>query len=258
MKSKPKTDPRATAAKKDFWAVLDNFLANNLPQLGGELTRKPVVEAIIALFDEYCLPAERMKAGEVLWYAVDQSETGGYGKPLEKSQLKPVVLSLVHRDDIERIKEGLSRRERSIHTAVRLFEEAFKQGGVMTGADVASIMRLSPGTVSGYVREFERDHDKVVPRRGTIHDMGPTLTHKRIICLKHFVEGKTIEQTARETHHSTAAVTRYVNAYKRVLTCWKQGLSKEDTRAATGLSKGLIQQYLDLIDQHVNQANRND
>lgn len=252
MKSKPKTDPRATAAKKDFRAVLDNFLANNIPQLGGDLTRKPVVGAIIDLFEEYCIPTERMKAGEVLWYAVDQAETGGYGKLLEKSKLKPVVLSLVNREDIERIREGFSRRERSILTAVRLFEQAYEQGGVMTGADVASIMRLSPGTVSGYVRQFERDNEKVVPRRGTIHDMGPTLTHKRIICIKHFVEGKSIAQTARESYHSTSAVTRYVNDYKRVLTCWKQGLSKEDTRAATGLSKGLIQQYLDLIHQHAN------
>jgi len=250
MKSKPKPDPRAVAAKKDFRAVLDNFLSQNIPQLGGDLTRQPVVRAIIELFDEYCIPTERMKAGEVLWYAVDQAETGGYGKPLEKSKLKPVVLSLVHRDDVERIRDGLSRRERSILTAVRLFDQAYQQGGVLTGADVASIMRLSPGTVSNYVRQFERENEKVVPRRGTIHDMGPTLTHKRIICLKHFVEGKSIQETAQETYHSVSAVTRYVSDYKRVLTCWKQGLSKEDTKAATGLSKSLIQQYLDLINQH--------
>jgi len=37
------------------------------------------------------------------------------------------------------------------------------------------------------------------------------LTHKRIICEKHFLEGKSVQQTARETYRSPQAVIRYAN-----------------------------------------------
>lgn len=79
--------------------------------------------------------------------------------------------------------------------------------------------------------------------------MGPTLTHKRIICHKHIIEGKSVEQTACEAKHSPSAVTRYVKDYKRVLTCWKEGMEEGKIRNATGLPKSLIKEYLNLIKQ---------
>jgi len=43
-------------------------------------------------------------------------------------------------------------------------------------------------------------------RRGAIHDMGPSLTHKRIIIHKLFIDHHTVEQAARDTNHSFEAV----------------------------------------------------
>ena len=244
-----KTDPRTVSARKDLHAVLGNFFAEQLPQMGS-VTREPFVNAVIALFDEYCPPATRMKAGQVLWYAVDEKETAGYGKRIEDCDLVPVTLDLFNREDKERIESGMKRRDRSLHTAARLFNQAYQQHGVLTLQDAADMMRVSVGTMGKYVRDYERSFNEILPRRGTIHDMGPTLTHKRIICHKHIVEGKSIEQTAREAKHSASAVTRYVKDYKRVLTCWKEEMEPEKIRNATGLSKSLIKEYLDLIDQH--------
>jgi hypothetical protein len=87
----------------------------------------------------------------------------------------------------------------------------------------------------------------MVPRRGNIHDMGLTLTHKKIICQKVFGEGKSVEQTARETYHSPAAVVRYVNDFKRVRECLKERMSPKKIAFATGLSLSLTNQYVDMI-----------
>jgi len=244
-----KSDPRTISERKDFHAVLSNFFAEQLPQMGS-ITREPFVNAIIKLFDEYCPSSSRMKAGQVLWYAVSEKETAGYGKRIEECDLVPVTLDLFNREDIERIKSGMKRRDRSLYTVARLFKQAYKQHGVLTLQDAADIMRVTAGTMGKYVRDYEREHNEILPRRGTIHDMGPTLTHKRTICHKHIVEGKSIEQTAREAKHSPSAVTRYVKDYKRVLTCWKEGMDKIKIRNATGLSKSLIKEYLDLIEEH--------
>ncbi|MBN2686417.1 MAG: DUF1670 domain-containing protein [Pontiellaceae bacterium] len=93
----------------------------------GSVTREPFVNAVIALFDEYCPPTTRMKAGQVLWYAVDEKETACYGKRIEECDLVPVTLELINREDKVRIESGMKHRDRSLHTAARLFTEAYAQ-----------------------------------------------------------------------------------------------------------------------------------
>jgi len=235
--------------RKGFKAALEHFLEQQFPQFGGPLLRERIVQAIIALFEEYHPPTERFKMGQMLWYAVDVNEKAGYGKRIENCHLRPVVLDLIH-EDIEAVIQGEAKKVRQQKTAVRLFKQSYDQKGVLTLSDVASMMRLCPATVSRYIREYEEERGEVVPRRGTIHDMGRTVTHKRIICRKHFREGRTVEQTARETHHSTAAATRYINGYKRVYECLKAGWSLEKISFATSLSLSLTKEYVDLIKEN--------
>jgi len=235
--------------KKGFKSALDGFFRENVPQLGGALTRAPVVQRIYEMVEEYFPATERLKMGQMIWYAVDEAEKAGYGKSLQNCKLRPVILDILHETDIEDVLQGVRKRERQKKVAVRLFTQSYEQKGVLTNADVGSMMRLSPGTVAGYIREYEKQSGKIIPRRGTIHDMGRTLTHKRIICQKHFLEGKSVEQTARETYHSPQAVVRYANDFMRVRECLKEGWSVERIAYTTGLSKSLTQEYADMMNE---------
>ena len=85
------------------------------------------------------------------------------------------------------------------------------------------------------------------PRRGTIHDMGPSVTHKAIICYKSLVEKKPTSQVALETFHSPEDVEEYVQCFRRIQLCRDKGLSPEEVAQATGHSLALVQEYLDLI-----------
>jgi len=233
--------------KKGFKSALDLLLSEQVPSLGGSLSRKPIVEYIAGMVDEYFPSTERMKMGQMIWFAIDKNETAGYGKSLDKCHQRPVILDVISETDIEDLLAGVSKTERNKKVAVRLFQQAFEQKGVLTHADVGAVLRLSPNTVSKYIRSYEKSTGTLVPRRGTIHDMGPTLTHKRVICQKLLMEGKTVEQTAKETNHSTAAVTRYANAFRRVQACLKSDLTLDQTSFATGLSQSLVQQYFDML-----------
>jgi hypothetical protein len=42
---------------------------------------------------------------------------------------------------------------------------------------VGIIMKLAPAIISRYVREYEKEDKTIVPRRGTIHDMGRSISH---------------------------------------------------------------------------------
>ena len=246
--NKKEQKPEPAWTKKDFKAVLMNFFFQHCPQLGGELMVERLVLELTKTIETYYPATERMKMGQALWYAVDVNETAGYGKSLERCELVPVVLDMIHDEDIDAYLAKEKKRKRNIKKVVRIFDQTYQQGGVLTLADGGAIMGLSPSTISSYIREYEKENNRMVPRRGTIHDLGPTLTHKRIICIKHCYEGKSIEQTARETNHSVRAVTRYTNDFRRVQTCLKEGWEVVKIAAATGLSKSLTQEYMDLIE----------
>ena len=153
-------------------------------------------------------------------------------------------------EDIEAMLKKEKQKVIRQRASVRLFQQAKQQGGVLTGVDVATMMRLSPSTISGYVREWEKQNNSLVPRRGTVHDMGRSVTHKRQICYKMIVEGKSVAETARETNHSPEAITRYIKDYKRILACLHRGLTPKETSFVVKITEKLVYEYLNLIQEN--------
>ncbi len=223
--------------------------------MGGELTRKLLVSKVEELIEQFYPPHSHLRMGQLMWPAVDENETASYGKTIEKTQLKPVFVELISREDIEAILKGESKKRIRQQASIRLFNQAKSQGAVLTHVDVATMMRLSPTTIHHYVKAWEKEYNQIVPRRGTVHDMGPSVSHKRKICYKVISEGKSIEQTARETRHSPEAITRYVKDYKRIYTCLRAGLSPKDTAFAVKVSEKLVYEYINMI--HENQLDSN-
>jgi hypothetical protein len=79
--------------------------------------------------------------------------------------LVPVFVDLVTDDDIKKMADNVKKKDKRKEAAVRIFKQSKKQGGVLTGVDVSSMMSLSPVTVYNYIREYERDNNELVPRR---------------------------------------------------------------------------------------------
>jgi Protein of unknown function (DUF1670) len=95
----------------------------------------------------------------------------------------------------------------------------------------------------------ERETGASIPRRGTVHDIGRSVTHKAIICYKSVVEKKPTSQVAQETFHSPEEVEHYVQCFRRIQLCRDKGLSLEQIAQATGQSLALVQEYLNLIEE---------
>ena len=114
-------------------------------------------------------------------------------------------------------------------------------------ADVSLLLNMHIRKISTCVLSHERETGEVVPRRGTVHDMGRSVSHKAIICYKRLVEQKPTSQVAQETFHSPEDVEHYVQCFRRIQLCRDKGLSPEEVAQATGHSLSLVQEYLDLI-----------
>ena len=123
------------------------------------------------LYAKFRPPGSRCRVGQVLWAAVAVDDPPGRNKRIEDTRLVPVALDLVTAQDIHEAASLGSRRQTRRDKIVRLCTEAYSQGGVLSLADVALMLHVSLSTVSRDILTYERDTDKIVPRRGTIHDI---------------------------------------------------------------------------------------
>jgi len=189
--------------------------------------------------------------GQMLWFAVAKEEKGCYGKSMKNLQLRPVVLSVVTYEDIQKRAESVPQKEIRKSTIARMLREADKQGGTLAETDLSLILSCSNMTMTIHkdIIEYERENNVVLPRRGTVHDLGRSTTHKKIICEKSIRDKKATPDIARETYHSPNAVDRYLGDFDCVRFCLKKGLSVEETSFTTQLSKSLVVEYEDLIEE---------
>jgi hypothetical protein len=235
---------------KTFAGALESFLGTECPQLGGQRTRQVLVQAICQMAEQFYPNTNHLRAGQFLWTAVHKDARSGSGQTIAQTPLTPVILDLLSPQEIQDRANGLSPRQARRQTVARLFQQAYAQGGVLTNAEVALLLKLSPTCVSTYLREWEKEHQSQLPRRGTLHDMGPTLTHKRQILERLVFQGKSVQVVCQETHHSPRAVLRYSTNFKQVLLCRRKGLSSADIAFATKLSLRLVEEYQRLIDDY--------
>lgn len=237
---------------KSFEGALDSFFAHEVPQIGGSRTRQLLVQLIQELVGRFYPKATHLSQGQIQWTAVHKLERAGYGKRITQSRLTPVILDLVQSKDALDRAGGKKLREVKQDAVVRLFQQAYQQDGVLTNGDLAVLLKISPSTVSHYAREWEKTNGRYLPRRGVIHDIGPTLTHKRQIVRMIVLEGRKVEDVCRATDHSPEAAHRYLKTFKQVLLCHRKGFTIQETAYAVKISQRLVREYLDLIQELAN------
>ena len=236
---------------KTFKQALLRFVATETPQLGGPKIRQLFVQEVIRLIETHYLRRDRIKPGQMIWYAVGRDQRPGKEhRSMEDTNLVPVVLTVIAPEDIKRLVKEESRKELLAHIVARLHREAFEQGGVLSEIDTSLILCYSRTPISEAILYYEKKYECVLPRRGTVHDMGPTVTHKAAICRKALKEGKQIPDVAWETHHTVESADRYLLDLTRSYICLRRrGMDEAETAFATGLSVSLVKEYAALIDE---------
>jgi hypothetical protein len=235
--------------RKTFGSALCHLLQTEFPGLFGPAVTRLFAEKVSELFERFHPPRERLKVGQVLWAAVAADDPPARNKRIEDTRLVPVVLDLVTAQDIdEAIATGLRGKTRH-RKILRLFRQAYQQGAVLSYPDVSLLMHVHTSTVSRCVLDHERTTLDTVPRRGTIHDMGRSISHKKVICYKRLVEKKSTAQVAQETYHDPEEVEYYVQCLRRIKICHDTGMNVDDIVLATGHSKSLVLEYLELANE---------
>lgn len=239
---------------KCFEGALGAFFERECPQMGGERTRRVLVQTIAEMVRAFYPQTSHLKPGQTPWVAVHKDAGPGYAKAIADTKLVPVVLDLVTSDEAQLRANGKKLRDIKQEAIARVLQQAYRQDGVMTNVDVAVLLKVAPSTVGKYIAQWEIENNQVLPRRGTIHDMGPSITHKKIIIHKLFIEQHTVEQVARETNHSFEAIQNYIVTFRQVVLCRKKGMTTQEIAFAVKRTIRLIKEYENIIEEYAKQS----
>ena len=224
-----------------------NFFAREFSGAFGPIVRENIADALIDLFNSLCPESSRLKPGQIVWNALDKRTRADS----EKRRYKPVILSLVTDDEVSMFEKGSSVSTIRKNVMARMIKEAYQQGAVLSTRDLSLLLIFTASALSHERIEYEKEHNTVLPHTGVIHDMGTTLTHKRIIIYKHVVEKKDPSIVARETNHSQLAVDKYLKDFNRVKTLVNDNKDINFIHHTTNISRQVIQQYLQIINNYV-------
>ena len=250
--------PRDTVKDRFEKRSLPNLLVRKfLTEYGydhGPVIARAIVEDILATI-ERCYP-ERIPPKTVVWLAV-RREWKGQRKGLDVSDLVPVHLRMVTDEEVELLMSPVLRREfkacRAFNRAryARWCRDAFEQGGVLTLLDLSLISGLSEHYVGELLQEYEAQTGQIVPTRGTVHDMGPSVTHKAEV-IRRWLRRESPARIARTLNHSQSAIDRYIADFEKVRLL-AQKIPLDSLPAYTGLSKSVVAQYVRLLREYESQ-----
>lgn len=235
----------STASNRNLRSALINFIQTEFPSFGGPKVISFFVEELFSLLQKLTITKDKIQIGQILWFALDKNTRITSKNP----RFKPIILTLVHQDDIIAHCNNKSQQEISANVIARLFKESFSQGALLSVRDISLILSMTNSYVSRLRVKYERENNTIVPHQGSEHDMGSTISHKSIIVHKVVKEKKDPLTVAREVNHSQRAVDRYLKDFYRVKFCKENNKTIEETTLITNLSKQLIKEYWQLIDK---------
>jgi len=226
--------------------MIANFLVHELRYLG-PITAANVADELIRIFEENVPQKNRLKHGQMLWNALDKNTRGD----AKNRKYKTVVLSVVTDEDVVLYEQKKSIKEIRKQVIARIMREAYQQGGILSTRDVGLILATDASVISQARIDYETEHQTVLPHPGVLHDMGSTITHKRMIVHKYVAEKKATNIIALETNHSQQAVDHYIRDYNRVKILLDDHKDLEFIHLATKIAKPVISQYQAIFNQYI-------
>ena len=180
-----------------------------------------------------------LQPGQLLYSAVEAQEPPG--KPLAQCSLVNTVLDYVTEEDWELVNTD-SPRALKWERLRRLTTGAYAQGATLSQSDLSYLMSISVDAVQDCIKA----HPQVVlPTRGFVADMGPTLSHaEKIIAL--YMDGYTETEIKRRTSHSYDSIERYLIDFARVVLLTEKGMPLPMVRQVLGFSRRVVEKYQSL------------
>jgi hypothetical protein len=183
-------------------------------------------------------------SGQTEYVAVGADE--GSGKPIDQMRKVRIILTSELGSDHD-VQERLGDSAMRKVQILRLLEEAYDQGALLTQEDLGRLLQVSSRTIRRDVADLMKQNVKLY-LRGLQCDIGKGISHKvRIVQL--YLQGKTYSEIERISGHSLGAIKIYINDFSRVLLAMERGIKNaNEIGFYIGRTERLVKEYLELID----------
>jgi hypothetical protein len=226
---------RADARQLDrqFMQAIEHGM--NCSPFEAEAIRDAVHEVYAPLLEA----SDSLKPGQLRLSVTDASVAPNV--PLTQAQQRLVTLTLDAGGEDREVRRTGSVIALRRHRFVRICEEAFAQGGLLTLEGVADLFNCAVRTLVSDLGAV-RLAGVTPPLRSTVKDMGRALTHRRQIVTR-WLAGEEYTEIALATCHSVTSVASYVEKYKRCLALLGAGFDREHVALIARLSPALVRAF---------------
>ena len=198
---------------------------------------------ILETISVYYSQSPQSRSGRVSLWVVERGAS--VGKALESVSKVQVWVTLDGGDEDLEIYRRYGQLGLRRQRLLRVNDEIIEQEGLATQSDLARLLGTSVRTIKRDIAYF-RDHGITVLTRGSYSDIGPGVSHKRII-VEMYLSGMVYTEICRRMRHSTRAVKRYVNTFARVVSLYEQGINEiGEIGYYVGISSRLAGEYVEL------------
>lgn len=191
---------------------------------------------------ESCLlgDGKEMRPGQVRVILAASGES--HAQAMRETKTKEVVWTVDSGKEDDEIKGKEGRKGLRRMRIQRLLGEAVHQGAAATQEDLARALNVSLRTIKRDCAELQAGGINL-PTRGNLQGIGRGQTHKGQI-VGRWLQGGTYDEISRQTHHSVASVSRYVQGFVQVMQLHKRSFSAEEIALLVHMSQTLVQEYL--------------
>lgn len=231
---------------KSFRNAVAHLLRVEFPRFGGPKVISLFLDELTHIVDQFYPKSKHLRPGQLAWVGVAKEDRPARGKDMSQTKTRMAVMPLITEEDISSLEKGTPFRALTRQRMARVLRHADGCGITLSCADLSLLFSASIGKISSNIRRYEKEHNTILPRRGTVHDLGRSVSHKSMICRKRFLEAKEPPQIARETYHTIESVDRYCQAFERVRFCHQRGMNTTEIAFSTQMSISLVKEYLDL------------
>jgi hypothetical protein len=94
-----------------------------------------------------------------------------------------------------------------------------------------------------------REQEIEIPTRGSIQDIGPTVSHKTKI-IELYLKGYEYTDIELRTRHTGDSIKRYISGFSKVILLSQKNYSPQQIRELTSQSDKVVSEYLSLYETY--------
>lgn len=241
----------AALRDKTLEAVLLTLFVDEFGYANKVIFAEAMIQRLLETLETFMQPRSWLKPGQLLWMAVANDGSKHANRPMCEIPQVPVVLDVITQDDLQRLADGEKFIEVRRRRHARLLDQAFEQGGVLSQGDLASITLVSRPVIGLDIAYFQKSEHRLLPYRGPVQDVGPTITHK-VEAIRLFEAGHLEPEICQllSPTHTLEGVENYTQSYKNVLKLLRRGFSPLEISGILSMSKQLVMAYVEIACEH--------